>query len=125
MVKAFVLHVYKNEEEVYSLSFSSRAKIAKYLRNQGLKFRDSSLAGGISSLTLTDKDNGLIYEVEESFDDFGSIIHDGAVYIPLKDFCERVNKKRDTVYKSYKRGRIRGLTVGKYNLVYIYWETRK
>lgn len=125
MVKAFEINVYKDGQKIFSLPLSSRIKTARYLRNQGLKFRDSALTGNLDTepLILNDRETGLVYKVIPSQDRTEKVIHDNAVYIPLNDYCVRTGRKRDAVYKSYQRGRIRGLTIGKYNLVYIYWES--
>ena len=123
MIKGFILHVYEDKKEVYSKTFPTREKIAKYLRKQGIKFRDASLCKlDNSSITFTDSE-GWTYEVEEDVDRLAKIIIGKDVYIRLQDYCKQTGKSRDSVYKSFKRGCLRGTHFGKYNLVYIYWET--
>lgn len=123
MVKGFIVHVYENNEEIYSKTFPSRAKIANYLRKQGIKFRDSALCKlDDASITFTDSE-GWIYEVEEDIDRLERIRIGNDIYLRLNDYCKETGKTRDSVYKSFKRGCIRGTHFGRYNLVYIYWES--
>ena len=123
MIKGFIVHVYENSNEVYSKTFPSRAKVASFLRKQGIKFRDSALCNlGDTSITFKDTE-GWIYEVEEDIDKLEKIRIGNDIYLRLQEYCEQTGKNRDAVYKSFKRGCIRGTHFGRYNLVYIYWES--
>lgn len=119
--KPFIVHAYRDDKFLYSDTFTSRKEMALYLRDLGLSFTNGDLCN-LNAESKIIRKGRFKYEVEElprlekKF-----YFHDG-IYIPLAEYCKRTNQKIDSVRYEYQKGRIKGVTVGKKNYVYIYWE---
>ena len=120
-MKGFIDHMSAGEKDIGSMPFPSFQSLSDFLRKRGVRFRTSSLMNlGDKSILLCDG-YGFRYEVEEDLVDWDRIGYNGSVYLSINSYCRLTGRSRSTVYKAHRDGRIRSLTVGKYNLVYIYW----
>lgn len=105
---------------LYSDTFTSRKEMVSHLRSLGLSFSNEDLCNlGMQSKTITK--NRFSYEIEELPKTDNVFSFNGGIYIPLSEYCRRTGRKIDSVRYEYQMGRLRGLTVGKKNYVYIYW----
>lgn len=120
--KCFLLHVSRFGTELYTDSFFSRTALAAHLRGIGLHFTNSDLSElGESSLKLYGRD-GLVYEIEEIDPPTSPALHiEGKLFLPISDFCRETGMSKSTVFKSFRRGEIPGLYVGRNNRIYLYW----
>lgn len=118
--KKYLVHVAQNRKPLYTTAFNSRTELVTYLRRQGLKFRNDVVSNiGESSITLHCNDS-FSYEIEEQIDQKRSLIFEGGEYVPLKDYIEETGESKRTIEYAFKHKKIKGLTVGKKNLIYIY-----
>ena len=120
--KKYLVHVAISSKPLYSTCINSRTELTQFLRQSGVRFRDSELSGIGSGSVMFEAKTGIRYEVEEQICPSRSIIFDNKVYIPLSDYCRLTGESRRAVRYSYHKRRIRGMTVGKKNLIYIYKE---
>lgn len=120
-MREFIVHVAKEDNDAYTMSFPSRKDLVDFLRQRGVHFRNSTFSGlGSRSVILRD-DYGLSYEVEEGYNEWDKIVYDGDVYISIGLYCRLTHQNRNTIFRAHKDRRIRSIALGKYNLVYIYW----
>lgn len=118
--KPFIVHTYRDNMFLYSDTFTSRKEMVSHLRSLGLSFSNEDLCNlGMQSKTITK--NRFSYEIEELPKTDNVFNFNGGIYIPLSEYCRRTGRKIDSVRYEYQMGRLRGLTVGKKNYVYIYW----
>ena len=63
--KRYIVHVAIASKPLYSTCINSRTELTQFLRQSGVRFRDSELSGiGSGSVTFEAK-TGIRYEVEE------------------------------------------------------------
>lgn len=123
--KQMVIHFYQKKRYLYSENFSSITDMLKFLRSSGVKVKTESVCTlGDSSVKIEHGDK--TYEIEE-FPTVKKIISlpNGEHYIPLNEYSQRTGQTPRTVRYAYKQGKIKGISVGKRNYLYIYWETIK
>lgn len=119
--KEFIVHVSANDIDTYSMSFPTQKEMVVFLRQRGVRFRNGIFKDlGTKSIILNGS-YSFTYEVEEALVGLEKVIYEGAIYIPIKSYCELTGQKRSTVYRAYKNRHIRSVTIGKYNFAYIYW----
>lgn len=118
--KKYLVHISQHRKPLYTTAFNSRTELVVYLRRQGLRFRNDVISNlGEASIKLQSNDS-FSYEIEEQIDQRRSIIFEGGEYVPLKDYVESTGESKRTIEYAYKHNKIRGLSVGKRNLIYIY-----
>lgn len=118
--KPYIVHTYRDDLFLYSDTFSSQKEVATHLRSLGLSFTNADICNlGSHSKTITQ--GRFSYEIEELPKAENVFRFNGGIYIPLSEYCKKTNQKIDAVRYEYKMGRIRGVTIGKKNYVYIYW----
>lgn len=118
--KKYIVHVSASGYPLFSEAINSRTELARYLRSQGLHFRDSELSDIGSDSVVMHSRIGIKYEIEEQLETTRSLIVDNREYVPLSDYCKETGESARSVQYAYKKNKIRGLTVGKKNYIYIY-----
>lgn len=118
--KKFLVHLSQHGRPLFTATFSSRTELALYLRKQGLKFRNEALSNMGQSFIAFEDRQGFRYEVEEQIEQKRMLIFENSVYVPLRDYAEETKQTKRAVMYAFKHNRVRGLSVGKRNLIYIY-----
>lgn len=119
--KPFIVHAYRDGVYLYSETFSSRKEMVSFIREQGMRLSNGDVCN-LREQSKTISKGKFAFEIEELPKVEKAFYFNGGKYIPLSDYCKRTGQKIDLVRYEYQRGRIRGITVGKKNYVYIYWE---
>ena len=120
--KPFIVHAYREKRYLYSETFTSRKDMASHLRSLGVKLSNSDICN-MNSASKTVCAGRFTYEIEELPYADKEIVHNGSMYIALSDYCRRTGSDKDKIRYLYHQGKIKGLTVGKKNYVYIFWES--
>jgi hypothetical protein len=118
--KKYIVHASIKDSPLYSKAIGSRTELTAYLRQMGVKFRDSELSDIGTDSVYLDAPYGITYEIEEQLEHRRSIVIDNREYIPLSDYCKLTGESSRAVQYAYRKKRIKGLTVGKRNYIYIY-----
>ena len=118
--KKFLVHLSQHNKPLYTMSFASRTELASYLRRQGLKFRNETISNINQGFVCFEDKIGFKYEIEEQIEQQRTLIFEHGLYIPLRDYAEETGQSKRAVLYAFKHNRIKGLSVGKKNLVYIY-----
>lgn len=112
--KRMLVHI-KKDEEWNTLEFLSIADAKRYLRAEGLKFKDEDAFFNPEFGTIVDEDR--LIEIEEAFEQEERLELFGKTYVPLSHWCTKngidyktgvalISKKKMSALKIGRKGRV-------------------
>lgn len=117
--KAYLLHIYYENNFLETKNFSSQTLLKRYLRDNGVKFPNFHIQNIEEDMAVTLTKGSFQYEIEEDIEDNRKLTINGIEYVCLSLYRKLTNQTYRQVNYQFKTGKIKGIYIGKNGYRYI------